>query len=158
MRKLVKSHKYTFPQTKHYEYEIAKFGYDVIKRELSVKFESPTFVGRFPACISPLAREIQDGKREADRGYGFFKGQRLFEVVSEANNFDEQLQKFQDQDNRSHRKQPFKHDDLLASLSYGCPPMAGLGFNVNRILAVLLNVSRTSDVMAFPLTSANLPL
>ncbi len=158
IRKLAKSHGYTFPKSKHNEYEVAKFGYDIIKRELSGGFELPTFVGRFPACISPLAREISDGSGEADRGYGFFKGQRLFEVVMEANSFNEQLKKFQDQDDRSHRKESFKHDDLLASLRYGCPPMAGLGFNINRVLAVFLNVSRTSDVVAFPLTSATLPL
>lgn len=150
---------YVFPDTKEYEYELAKFGYDTIKRTLAGKFESPTFVGRFPSSISPLAKEIQDGSGEADRGYGFFKGQRLFEVVEEANSHKEQLSKFQAQDDRGHRNtDTFKHDDLLESLSYGCPPMAGLGFNINRVLAVLLNVTRTSDVVAFPLTSAALPL
>lgn len=150
---------YAFPINQHFEYELAKFGYDVIKRKLANSFEAPTFVSRFPACISPLAREINDGSGEADRGYGFFNGQRLFEVVEEASDHTEQLGKFQAQDNRSGSSEySFKHDDLLKSLSYGCPPMAGLGFNVNRVLAVMLNATRTSDVMAFPLTTAALPL
>jgi len=101
---------------------------------------------------------MQDGSGEADRGYGFFKGQRLFEVVEEASDHQEQLNKFQAQDDRSNRDHSFKHDDILTSLNYGCPLMAGLGFNINRVLAVLLDVTRTSDVVAFPLTSAALPL
>lgn len=141
------------------DYELAKFGYDVIKRKLAQTFESPTFVGRFPASISPLAKELSGSTGEADRGYGFFKGQRLFEVVEEASNYEEQLRKFEAQEQRGHHKiKTFKHDDLLTSLSYGCPPMAGLGFNINRVLAVLLESTRTSDVVPFPLTSAPLPL
>jgi lysyl-tRNA synthetase, class II len=159
IKKLAREAGYIFPDSKHYDYELSKFGYDVIKRTLSKEFESPTFVSRFPSNISPLAKEINDGSGEADRGYGFFHGQRLFEVVAEADSYEEQLKKFQDQDDRSHqRAHSFKHDDLLTALSYGCPPMAGLGFNINRILAVLLNVNRTSEVMAFPITSAPLPL
>lgn len=159
VRELAHIEGYVLPETEQYHYELAKFGYDVIKRTLANKFKSPTFVGRFPAVISPLAKEIQDGSGEADRGYGFFRGQRLFEVVEEASDYQEQLNKFQAQDDRSYRKtHSFKHDDLLTSLSYGCPPMAGLGFNINRVLAVLLNVNRTSDIVAFPLTSATLPL
>lgn len=150
---------YVLHNSKQLDYELAKFGYEVIKRKLANTFEAPTYVGRFPACISPLAKEIQDGSGEADRGYGFFRGQRLFEVVTEANDYQEQSEKFHAQDSRGHHKvETFKHDDLLTALSYGCPPMAGLGFNVNRVLAVLLNVTRTSDVVAFPLTKAALPL
>lgn len=159
IRELTKKENYVYTSEKNDEYEIAKFGYEVIKRSLAKKFEVPTFVGRFPAVISPLAKVIPDGSGEADRGYGFFRGQRLFEVVEEANDYEEQLNKFQSQDDRSHdTSHSFKHDDLLSALSYGCPPMAGLGFNINRVLAVLLNVNRTSDVMAFPLTSSALPL
>ncbi len=159
IEKLAKREGYAFHSSNQLEFELAKFGYDVIKRTLAKKFTVPTFVGRFPVSISPLAKEMQDGSGEADRGYGFFRGQRLFEVVEEASSYEEQLQKFQKQDERGHhRVQTFKHDDLLASLSYGCPPMAGLGFNVNRVLAVLLNTDKTSDVVPFPLTSAALPL
>ncbi|MES2876226.1 MAG: amino acid--tRNA ligase-related protein [Patescibacteria group bacterium] len=159
VQELAKKEGYALPESQHFEYEIAKFGYDVIKRRLAKSFESPTFVSRFPACISPLAKMANNETGEAYRGYGFFKGQRLFEVVEEASDYQEQLDKFQAQDDRSNRSDySFKHDDLLVSLSYGCPPMAGLGFNVNRVLAVLLNVNRTSDVVAFPLTSAALPL
>lgn len=155
---LAKKEGYIFPANHHFDYELAKFGYDVIKRKLAKSFEAPTFVSRFPASISPLAKMIDDSG-DADRGYGFFNGQRLFEVVEEASDYREQLAKFQAQDNRSsQRDYSFRHDDLLKALSYGCPPMAGLGFNVNRVLAVMLNVDRTSDVMAFPLTSAALPL
>lgn len=159
VNELAKKEGYEYPKTGKPEYELAKFGYDVIKRNLAHAFKVPTFVGRFPACISPLAREMKDGSGEADRGYSFFRGQRLFEVVEEASNYEEQLSKFEAQDSRGKdREYSFKHDDLLKSLSYGCPPMAGLGFNINRVLAVLLNVNRTSDVVAFPLTSAALPL
>ena len=141
------------------DFELAKFGYDVIKRKISNNFTTPVFVNRFPACISPLAKEIADGSGEADRGYGFLRGQRLFEVVEEASNYNEQLEKFQSQDDRKPTDEySFKHDDLLESLSYGCPPMAGLGFNINRVLAVLLDKNRTSDVVAFPITSSALPL
>jgi len=159
LRGFAEKENYVYPVQGNNEYELAKFGYDVIKRSLANNFIVPTFVGRFPAVISPLAKAIPDGSGEADRGYGFFRGQRLFEVVEEANSYEEQLSKFQSQDERSHDAQrSFKHDDLLSALSYGCPPMAGLGFNINRVLAVLLNVNRTSDVVAFPLTSAALPL
>ena len=102
---------------------------------------------------------MQDYSGEADRGYGFFKGKRLFEIVGEVNDFQEQITNFQMQEERSHNKaQSFKNDNLLNSLSYGCPPMAGVGINVNRFLAVLLKTNTTSDVMPFPLTSSALPL
>lgn len=159
VEKLARKEGYEHHLSGQLEFELAKFGYDVIKRTLARKFTVPTFVGRFPVSISPLAKEIQDGSGEADRGYGFFRGQRLFEVVEEASSHEEQLRKFQMQDDRGHhRVQTFKHDDLLTSLSYGCPPMAGLGFNINRVLAVLLSTDKTSDVVPFPLTSAALPL
>lgn len=159
IKKLTKAHGYVISDIgKDFEYKVANFGYDVIKRVLSKDFKSPTFVNRFPACISPLAKAYDDSG-EADRGYGFFRGQRLFEVVTEASDYKEQLQKFKDQDERNPLPaQSFKHDELLNALSYGCPPLAGLGFNVNRILAVLLDKTRTSDVVPFPITSAPLPL
>ncbi len=156
---LTKKEGYSFGHSDNHEYELAKFGYDIIKRKLSKEFVAPTFVGRFPDVISPLAKGFHDGTGEADRGYGFFKGQRLFEVVEESSDYQEQLIKFQSQEDRAvGNGRTFKHDDLLVSLGYGCPPMAGLGFNINRVLAVLLGVTRTSDIMAFPLTSSALPL
>lgn len=156
---LAKDVGFEFHTPADYEFELAKFGYEVIKRKLAHEFLVPTFVGRFPSIISPLAKAFEDGSGEADRGYGFFRGQRLFEVVEEASSYAEQLQKFQAQDDRSKRSsRSFKHDDLLTALSYGCPPMAGLGFNVNRVLAVLLNVTSSADVVPFPLTKSDLPL
>lgn len=157
---LAQKHDYKISNTdKDFDYKVANFGYDIIKRVLSKEFKSPTFVNNFPACISPLAKAYADKNDEADRGYGFFRGQRLFEVVTEANEYEEQLEKFKEQDRRNPLpSHSFKHDELLNALSYGCPPLAGLGFNINRILAVLLNKTRTSDVVAFPITSAPLPL
>ena len=141
------------------ELEAAKFGQFVIKQLVSSSLESPTFVGRFPSIISPLAKDFGDGSGEADRGYMFFRGYRVCEVVTEINDPEEQRRKFELQDSLGVGDEKSNvNGRLIEALGYGCPPMAGLGFNINRFLAVLLNRPRTSDVLYFPLTSEPHPL
>lgn len=141
------------------ELEAAKFGQYVIKQFVSPALDKPTFVGRFPSILSPLATDFDDGSREADRGYMFFRGYRVCEVVTEISDADMQRKKFELQDALGVGDDTSNvNDRLLEALEYGCPPMAGLGFNINRFLAVLLDRPRTSDVLSFPLTSEPHPL
>lgn len=160
LRELTQREQYSLPaKIRDIDLETAKFAQVLLKRDLSRDFQRPTFVGRFPAIISPLARNHPDESGTADRGYAFFRGQRLCEVVAENHDPEEQRAKFRLQDALGVAGETSSvNDALLEALALGCPPMAGLGFNVNRVLATVLGRYRTSDVLAFPLTSEPLPL
>lgn len=160
LRKLAEQQRYGLAaEITHLPFETAKFAQLLLKRDISRVFPRPTFVGRFPAVISPLARDNRDDSGTADRGYAFFNGQRLCEVVAENHDPHEQMAKFRFQESLGVAVASTSvNEALLDALALGCPPAAGLGFNINRVLATMLGRYRTSDVLAFPLTSEPLPL
>ncbi|PYQ28675.1 MAG: hypothetical protein DMF56_15695 [Acidobacteria bacterium] len=112
------------------------------------------FLNYLPKSLSPLARAYNEDSQLASRGYLFLDGLRLCEIVQEENDWRRQLDAFERQNVESHWG-PGQHvqQELVDALRYGCPPMAGFGLNLNRLLATCLEHHKLLDLESFPLTA-----
>lgn len=136
-----------------------KRAYGELCGPISSGFRSPVFIGEFPAALSPLAKRDESTSGDAMRGFMFFSGFRICEVVQEQVDAEEQRAVFECQrttmrEGRDPQGDSWSYDgSLLEALKLGCPPLSGFGLHVNRLVAAITGVSRVSDVVPFPLAS-----
>jgi len=138
---------------------MANLGYTLLKWHIADELKEPTFVNHFPTRLSPLARACSTRPDVADRGYMFFRGHRMCEIVQEENDVIRQRSNFERQDegrNDPTTSTSHVNEVLLDALALGCPPTAGFGFHINRFVAAVSGQDRVSDVVPFPLTSARI--
>lgn len=141
------------------EEDAVKRAYGELRGPISDGFRSPVFVGKFPKILSPLAKRDESTSGDAMRGYMFFSGFRICEVVQEQVDAEEQRAVFESQriamgEHRNLKGGPWGYDGaLLEALRLGCPPLSGFGLHVNRLVAAITGVRRVSDVVPFPLAS-----
>jgi lysyl-tRNA synthetase class 2 len=135
-----------------------KIGYALLKGNIGESFSNPTFVNHFPKDLSPLARSNSNNPAVADRGYMFFRGHRMCEVVQEESDAQAQLTAFLAQDEQAKRNPDNSHVNhaLVEALALGCPPMAGFGFHINRFMGAITGLDRVSDLVPFPMTSSRI--
>lgn len=144
----------------HWNRDVAAAGYQSLRNHAGQIFSRPTFVAEFPKVISPLAAELRrdSGQEFADRGYGFLRGWRIFEVVSEDMDPAAQARTFASQDALGvSRSETSSSPRLTHYLAAGAPPTAGLGYNINRFLGALLGSDRLEELTFFPLAKGKLP-
>ncbi|WP_165845669.1 amino acid--tRNA ligase-related protein [Streptacidiphilus pinicola] len=136
-----------------------KRAYDALRGPISDGFRLPVFVDKFPAVLSPLAQRDESLAGNAMRGYMFFSGLRICEIVQEQADAEEQRAVFEAQKlsiagDSGAKKDSWAYDsELLEALKLGCPPLSGFGIHINRLVAALTDVRRVSDVVPFPLAS-----
>ena len=148
------------PNVEDWHSSVAAAGYAVLKSRAD-SFEGVVFVSEFPSCISPLALplECESGSVQmADRGYAFFNGWRICEVVAENMSPEGQRAAFTRQTERGLSPLGDSMSPMLiAALEFGARPAAGLGFNFPRFLGALLGVDRYEELVFFPLGKGRLP-
>jgi lysyl-tRNA synthetase class 2 len=95
--------------------------------------ESPTFVSGYPLCES-----LPDGT--SNRFEFFANGMEIANAYQEVTDWETQQ-----------RQLGGKNDDGLSeALKYGCPPMAGMGIGIDRLIMYLRDKRNISDVIFFP--------
>lgn len=135
-----------------------------LRDDLSDSFETPLFINDFPAIISPLAAASESDPALACRGYMFYRGFRICEIVQEQTSADQQLSVFESQHRalcesahtEGGRSQWSYDAELIEALRLGCPPLAGFGLHVNRLVAAISETDHVSDVVPFPLASGRI--
>lgn len=136
-----------------------KRAYGELRGPISDRFRSPVFVDKFPEILSPLAKRDESMPGDAMRGFMFFSGFRICEVVQEQVDAEEQRAVFESQriamgEHHDRQGDSWGYDSaLLEALKLGCPPLSGFGLHVNRLVAAITGARRVSDVVPFPLAS-----
>ena len=126
---------------------------EVFEATVEDHLQGPVFVTDYPASICPLTKRKQDDPNIAERFELFVKGMELANAYTELNDprlqedlFQTQLAGMSDEDSMA------KMDhDFIRALKVGMPPAGGLGIGIDRLVMLLTNSHRISDVIFFPL-------
>lgn len=115
--------------------------------------EEPTFVTRYPAEVSPLARRSDDDQSLTDRFELFIAGCEIANGFSELNDPDDQRRRFEEQLKERGRgdEEAMPYDeDYVTALEYGLPPAAGEGIGIDRLVMLFTGAQSIRDVILFP--------
>jgi lysyl-tRNA synthetase class 2 len=124
------------------------------EKEIAPKLENPTWVIDYPSEVSPLSRQHRTKVGRSERFEGYIGGVEVFDGWSEIISGLEQRQRFEaEQKNmREGDKEAMPIDeDFVEALEYGCPPLGGIGFGIDRMVMLLTNTWAIKDVVAFPI-------
>ena len=126
---------------------------EVFEATVEDHLQGPVFVTDYPASICPLTKRKQDDPDIAERFELFVKGMELANAYTELNDPRLQEELFLTQlDGLSDEDSMAKMDtDFIKALKVGMPPAGGLGIGIDRLVMLLTNAHRISDVIFFPL-------
>ncbi len=114
----------------------------------------PTFVTRYPAVVSPLARRSDDDPTLVDRFELMVAGGEVANAFSELNDPADQEERFREQvrAKAAGDAEAMEYDeDYIRALEYGLPPTAGEGIGIDRLTMILTGQENIRDVILFPL-------
>jgi lysyl-tRNA synthetase, class II len=126
---------------------------EVFEATVEDHLQGPVFVTDYPASICPLTKRKQDNPDIAERFELFIKGMELANAYTELNDPRLQEELFLTQlDGLSDEDSMAKMDtDFVKALKVGMPPAGGLGVGIDRLVMLLTNAHKISDVIFFPL-------
>ena len=113
----------------------------------------PTFITEFPKPISPLSKASPANPSVAERFELYIANMEIANGFSELNDPAEQYERFRDQVKQRERgdeEAMLMDEDYIRALSYGMPPVAGIGIGIDRLVMLLTNRTSIRDVILFP--------
>ncbi|MGR5120365.1 elongation factor P--(R)-beta-lysine ligase [Vibrio astriarenae] len=120
--------------------------------EVKIGQDAPAFVYDFPASQAALAKINPQDARVADRFEVYFKGIELANGFHELDNPQEQLARFELDNNKrlamGLKPQPIDHH-LIAALEAGLPDCAGVALGIDRLIMLALGCNHIDQVTAF---------
>lgn len=113
----------------------------------------PTWVIDYPQEVSPLSKSHRSKPGRVERFEGYIAGKEIFDGWSEIVSSIEQRERFENEQKNmkagDDEAQPLD-EDFLAALSYGCPPLGGIGIGIDRLTMLLTNTWAIKEIIAFP--------
>ncbi len=129
----------------------------IIDEIFSAKVEhhliEPTFITDYPLSMSPLAKSHRSQPGLVERFELYVNGQELANAFSELNDPLDQRARFEEQArlrSKGDEEAMVLDEDFLRAMEYGMPPMAGLGFGVDRLTMIMTGEESIRDVVLFP--------
>lgn len=114
----------------------------------------PTWVIDYPVEVSPLSKTHRSKKGRVERFEGYIGGKEIFDGWSEIVSEHEQRERFENEQKNmkagDDEAQPLD-EEFLEALSYGCPPLGGIGIGIDRLVMFIKNTWAIREVIAFPL-------
>ncbi len=126
----------------------------VFEDRVEERLVQPTFVTRYPAVVSPLARRSDDDPTLVDRFELMVAGGEVANAFSELNDPADQEERFREQARAKSAgdAEAMEYDeDYIRALEYGLPPTAGEGIGIDRLTMILTGQENIRDVILFPL-------
>jgi len=118
------------------------------------KLQDPTWVIDYPVDVSPLSKTHRSKPGRVERFEGYICGKEIVDGWSEIVSSKEQLERFETEQKNmkagADETQPLDKE-FLEALSYGCPPLGGIGVGIDRLVMFLTNTWSIREVVAFPL-------
>lgn len=117
------------------------------------KLVDPTFVTRFPAEISPLARRSDDDPELTDRFELVCATWEIANAFTELNDPVDQAGRFEQQAKAKAAgddEAMFFDHDYVRALTYAMPPTAGQGIGIDRLVMLLTGNTSIREVVLFP--------
>lgn len=114
----------------------------------------PTFVTTYPEAMSPLARRDPERPGWTQRFELVVAGTEVANSFTELNDPDDQRSRLQAQARLAEAGDKEANpldEDFLDALEFGMPPAGGIGFGMDRLIALLLGKETIRDVILFPL-------
>jgi len=126
----------------------------VFEDQVEDRLVQPTFVTKYPAVVSPLARRSDEDPSLVDRFELMISGGEVANAFSELNDPADQEQRFRAQvaAKAAGDAEAMDYDeDYIRALEYGMPPTAGEGIGIDRLTMILTGQENIRDVILFPL-------
>ncbi|HEY5643510.1 MAG TPA: lysine--tRNA ligase [Woeseiaceae bacterium] len=134
-------------------YGAGKLQIEIFEKTAEHQLREPTFVIRYPAEVSPLARRNDADPFVTDRFELFIAGREIANGFSELNDPEDQAERFRAQVENAaagdDEAMSYDHDYIRA-LEYGMPPTTGIGIGVDRVVMLLTDSPSIRDVLLFP--------
>lgn len=114
----------------------------------------PTWVIDYPVEVSPLSKTHRSKVGRVERFEGYIGGKEICDGWSEIVSTVEQRDRFENEQKNmkagDDEAQPLD-EEFLTALSYGAPPLGGIGIGIDRLVMFLTNTWSIREVIAFPL-------
>ena len=118
------------------------------------KLIQPTWVIDYPIEVSPLSKTHRSKPGRTERFEGYIGGKEICDGWSEIVSAIEQRERFENEQKNmkagDEDAQPLD-EEFLEALSYGCPPLCGIGIGIDRLVMFLTNTWSIKEVIPFPL-------
>lgn len=118
------------------------------------KLIQPTWVIDYPADVSPLSKTHRSKPGRVERFEGYIGGKEICDGWSEIVSPIEQRERFENEQKNmqagDQNAQPLD-EEFLEALSFGCPPLGGIGIGIDRLVMFLTNTWSIKEVIPFPL-------
>lgn len=122
----------------------------VFEHAVEEHLRQPTFVTRWPVCVSPLARETDNGWSARFELYA--AGMELANGYEQERNRTTQQHRFEQQAQLLGQEDVMSSDEeYLFAMGWGMPPLSGFGLGIDRWIQIATNQPHIRDVVLFPM-------
>ena len=123
------------------------------KKLLRANIIGPVVMYNYPASLKPLARRNDNDNNAVDCFQVVVMGSEICNAYSELVDPSIQRQTFEEQLAQKELGDDETMDldeDYLLAMEQGMPPISGLGFGVDRLMAIAFNLESVKDAILFP--------
>lgn len=122
----------------------------VFEEAVEQHLRQPVFVTRWPVCVSPLARETDNGWSARFELYA--AGMELANGYEQERNQRVQQHRFEQQARLLGQEDVMASDEeYLFAMGWGMPPLSGFGLGIDRWVQIVTNRPHIRDVVLFPM-------